>query len=224
MAKKPEILDLNDQIRSVLTFRIRGISPLVQNRFYNKEGIRSAHAGDRTKNRAPRDPAAECANAAHKLTNGGYGFPADGLKGSVIEAAHIDIGLPKTLLKKSFFILADDPVENLCALDFEGEPIMREDRVVIGKGSTDLRYRPQFDDWGIIVRCEFDADAVPPKTLLKLVNRAGFGVGLGEMRPQKGKSFGRYEVDPAYPINIVRLEPTDFLDPTEIKEVTNVAA
>ena len=104
MAKKPEILDLNDQIRSVLTFRIRGISPLVQNRFYNKDGIRNAHAGDRTKNRAPRDPAAECANAAHKLTNGGYGFPADGLKGSVIEAAHVDIGLPKTLLKKSFFI------------------------------------------------------------------------------------------------------------------------
>ena len=89
---------------------------------------------------------------------------------------------------------------------------MREDRVVIGKGSTDLRYRPQFDDWGIIVRCEFDADAVPPKALLKLFNRAGFGVGLGEMRPQKGKSYGRFEVDPGHKIEVVRLEPMEIGD------------
>ena len=36
--------------------------------------------------------------------------------------------------------------------------------------------------------------------IINLMNRAGFGVGLCEMRPEKGKEFGRFEVDTTHVI------------------------
>ena len=72
---------------------------------------------------------------------------------------------------------------------------MREDTVRVGAGSTDLRYRPEFRNWSMILNFEFDAQALTQPTILNLVQRAGFGVGLGEWRPEKGGEYGRFEVD-----------------------------
>lgn len=72
---------------------------------------------------------------------------------------------------------------------------MREDIVRIGQGSTDLRYRPEFRNWSMIIRMEFDSMSLTQNTILNLVQRAGFGVGLGERRPEKGGEYGRFQVD-----------------------------
>jgi hypothetical protein len=72
---------------------------------------------------------------------------------------------------------------------------MREDTVRVGAGSTDLRYRPEFRNWSMILNFEFDAQSLTQPTILNLVQRAGFGVGLGEWRPEKGGEYGRFEVD-----------------------------
>ena len=45
------------------------------------------------------------------------------------------------------------------------------------------------------VRLEFDSQSLTKNTILNLIQRAGFGVGLGEMRPEKGGEYGRFEVD-----------------------------
>jgi hypothetical protein len=62
-------------------------------------------------------------------------------------------------------------------------------------GSTDLRYRPQFDDWSVKITAQVDADILSADILANLVKRAGFGVGIGEWRPEKGGDFGRFEID-----------------------------
>jgi len=190
------VITLEEMQQSVLTTRIIGISPFIQHKWSEKaiQMMRDKHAGVRVKNRDVRDPEQEFRDAAYVCEDGRFGFPAGGVKSCLVGAAHKDIGLEKTLLKKSLFIIPDDPVNNLIALETD-DPLMREDTVRVGAGTTDLRYRPEFRNWSMILNFEFDAQALTQPTILNLVQRAGFGVGLGEWRPEKGGEYGRFEVD-----------------------------
>jgi len=190
------LITLEEMQQSILTTRIKGISALIEHKWSEKaiKMMEDKHAGVKVKNRDVRVPEQEFKDAAYVCEDGRFGFPSGGLKKCMINAAHKDIGLEKTLLKKSLFILPDDTVNNLCAFESD-EPLMRQDIVKVGMGSTDLRYRPEFRNWSMIVRIEFDSQSLTLNTILSLVQRAGFGVGLGEMRPEKGGEYGRFEVD-----------------------------
>ena len=190
------VITLEEMQQSVLTTRIIGKTPFIQHKWSEKaiQMMRDKHAGVRVKNREIRKPEEEFRDAAYVCEDGRFGFPAGGIKACLIGAAHKDIGLEKTLLRKSLFIIPDDPINNLIALETD-DPLMREDTVRVGAGSTDLRYRPEFRNWSMILNFEFDAQALTPPTILNLVQRAGFGVGLGEWRPEKGGENGRFEVD-----------------------------
>ena len=183
----PNVVTLEEMQQSVLTTKIQGVSPFIQHKWSEKavQMMKDKHAGVRVKNREIRDPEQEFRDAAYVCEDGRFGFPAGGIKACLIGAAHKDIGLEKTLLRKSLFILPDDPINNLIALETD-DPLMREDIVRIGMGSTDLRYRPEFRNWSMVLNFEFDAQALTQNTILNLIQRAGFGVGLGEWRPEKG--------------------------------------
>ena len=193
------VITLEEMKQSVLTTKIEGVSPLIEHKWSEKAltMLRDKHAGIKVKNREARDPEAEFHSAYYKCEDGQYGFPAGGIKQCLINAAHKDIGLEKTLLRKSLFIIPDDTINNLCAFETD-DPVMREDIVRIGQGSTDLRYRPEFRYWSMLIRMEFDSMSLTQNTILNLVQRAGFGVGLGEWRPEKGGEYGRFQVDPNF--------------------------
>ena len=112
------VITLEEMQQSVLTTRIIGISPFIQHKWSEKavQMMRDKHAGVRVKNREIRDPEQEFRDAAYVCEDGRFGFPAGGIKACLIGAAHKDIGLEKTLLRKSLFILPDDPINNLIAL------------------------------------------------------------------------------------------------------------
>lgn len=125
-------------------------------------------------------------------------------KTALITAAHKDIGIEKTLVRKAVFLRTLDPGK---VLPMEAcDPVVREDMVRVGAGSADLRYRPQFDTWAVDIELEVDADLLKIEDILNLVNRAGFGVGIGEWRPEKNGEFGRFEIDPTVPITFDTIE------------------
>jgi hypothetical protein len=182
-----------------MELRIKGTTPLIHHNWdeKTKEMMRQKHAGVKTKKRDVRDPDAEFRAATHKTAEGVYGFPSGGIKKCLLNAAHKDIGIEKTLLRKSLFIIADDDSvtgEPICFLDADN-PIMREDVVRVGQGSTDLRYRPEFKDWAITLKIQYDAEALTVDNVLNLFQRAGFGVGIGEWRPEKDGEYGRFQLD-----------------------------
>jgi hypothetical protein len=144
-----------------------------------------------------RNPEEEAEAATHRMSDGSYAVPVTAIKASIISAAHKDLGIEKTAVKKSLFLIADegDLIRMTCS-----EPTVREDIVRIGMGSTDLRYRPQFDDWSVKITAQVDADILSADILANLVKRAGFGVGIGEWRPEKGGDFGRFEIDQGFGI------------------------
>lgn len=193
--------------QSIMTVRIKSLSPFIQHKWSEKslQMMKDKHAGLRVRNREVRDPHQEFLDATYRCEDGRYGFPAGGIKAALIEAAHKDIGLEKKLLRKSLFVRPDDKVNNLIAMETE-EPIMREDVVRIGQSQTDIRYRPEFLDWAMTLKLEFDSQALSQENILNLIERAGFGVGLGEWRPEKDGEYGRFSVDREFAVETQRLE------------------
>lgn len=192
------VINLKQIDQQTLTLTIKSLSPMIQHKWSEKakEMMRQKHAGKKTKTREVRVPEQESIDATYFTDEGTYGFPAGALKAALITAAHKDIGIEKTLVRKSLFVQCYDS-GNVIEM-ITDEPIMREDMVRVGAGSADLRYRPHFKQWSAIVSIDYDAEMLTKDDIINLVNRAGFGVGLCEMRPEKGKEFGRFEVDMAH--------------------------
>lgn len=176
------------------TITIEGITPLIQHQWDEKarQMMRDKHAGKKTKNRDVRDPQSECEAATYKTIGGEFGIPAGALAKCIIGAAHKDIGVEKTLVRKALFIKCNDP-NKVLPMDCS-EPVRREDTVRVGAGSADLRYRPQFDEWSVTFEIEYNADMMQLNDIVNLINLAGFGVGICEWRPEKGGEFGRFKV------------------------------
>lgn len=189
-----------------VNIRIVGLSPLIQHKWSEKakRQMREKHAGKKTKAREVRDPHQEFVDATYYTADGQFGVPVDAIKASWIGAAHKDIGIEKTLVRKALFIQCNDP--NRVIPIESGEPVMREDCVRVGVGSTDLRYRPEFRNWATVITIQFDSSMLTVEDVINLINRAGFGVGIGEWRPEKGGEFGRYGFDAKYGVVSVDLQ------------------
>lgn len=118
-----------------------------------------------------------------------YGFPASAIKKAMVSACRQHAGLPMTVARGAFHVIGD-----LVEINAK-KPVMRTDMVRLENGAADVRYRPEFRDWHMDVKIEYNADVVNPDTLVALLSTAGFAVGLGENRPEKsGDSWGRFNV------------------------------
>ena len=187
--------------KAVMSFTIRGTSPLITHNWDDKakEMMRQKQQEQKkTKEREKRDPNRECMAAAYRTDKGEFGVPGLGLKTAIITAAHKDIGIEKTLVRKALFLLTKDSNKVLPLVG--NEPIMREDMVRVGQGAADLRYRPMWTEWSVDVEFEVDMDLLQETDVIVLVNRAGFGVGICEWRPEKDGEFGRFEIDTTKPV------------------------
>jgi hypothetical protein len=198
-------IKLHPQNIREIRFSVIGTSPYIQHAWSSK-GLNQMRMTAQERKKVPkvaRDPEAEAKGAMYTL-DGKPAFPLLQIKAAMVNAAHKDIGLEKTMFKKSFFIPSDNP-ERLIEMECS-EPIIREDIVRVGRGATDLRYRPEFQTWRVNVIAHYDADNLNAEDIINLVNRAGFGVGVGDWRPEKGGEFGRFKIDTTKAVDTANLE------------------
>jgi hypothetical protein len=183
-----------------ITLTIRGTTPLIQH-CWSEKGLKSMRMTAAERKKIPkvaREPEEEGNAAAYRCADGQYGVPAMAVKSSMIEAAHKDVtGLPKTTVRKALRFREAGVIPMVCS-----DPFIREDIVRVGMGGTDLRYRPQFDDWSVRLTFAFDSDLLNADDVISLVNRAGFSVGIGEWRPEKDGEYGTFEVDDNEPVDV----------------------
>ena len=192
--KDTAVVTLKEQRLATFPVTVEGTTTLIQHNWSEKakQQLRDKHAGKKTKNREVRDPDDEFKRAMYLTADGKHGVPAMSIKSAMITAAHKDLGIEKTLVRKAVRILVDDPgmvLEMDCC-----EPRMVEDVVRVGMNQVDLRYRPYFDQWSVNFMVEIDEDLLTANDLFNLINRAGFGVGIGEWRPEKNGENGRFRV------------------------------
>jgi len=59
-----------------------------------------------------------------------------------------------------------------------------------------------FEEWSIRIPLQVDEGNLSLQNVIDLITRAGFSVGIGEWRPEKGGEFGRFEVDTSVEITV----------------------
>lgn len=124
--------------------------------------------------------------------DGSVGFPVSGIRKSILTAT-TDLGfnVSKAFLNRNLRISGTH--QTMTEIKYK-KMFMREDVVRLGgQGrSFDLRFRPMMTDWSMEIVVQFDRDLLGMETILNLLIRAGFSVGLGDWRPECSGNFGRY--------------------------------
>lgn len=154
--------------------------------------------------KAAKDPVRDFQDSLYRLEDGGYGFPSVGFKCAAVTACTSVEGITKVAARQAFHIMGS-PAFIKTAFDgrlmrtnmariYGSEPEMREDMVRIGMGTADLRYRGQFFPWYAPVTVRFNQNVLSEEQILNLLNTSGFGVGLGEWRPERDGDYGMFHV------------------------------
>jgi len=165
-----------------------------------KEEIRKKQQGRVRKAKEDRAPEEEFKAARYVDGKGRECAPITAVKKAIVTAATAFDDLTKVALRQAIFVSpAADPSSMLVPIEkHDGSPavgIMREDAVTIGINKRGLAYRPEYAEWQLRVRIEFNPRLVSREQLLALVDQAGWGVGICEGRPERSSAlgWGRFE-------------------------------
>ena len=169
-------------------FMLIGDSPLIVHAWSEKakRQMLDKQMKKATTAREAKDPEADYEACFYKTETGAYGFPAIGLKAAMISACRF-ADMKMTLARGAFHIDAE-------MVEVIGDPRPREDMVRVGMGTADIRYRPEFPEWRIPLTLKINASVISPEQVANLLNIAGFGVGIGEWRPERNGQYGRFHV------------------------------
>jgi len=137
--------------------------------------------------KAAKNPEQDYEESLYKHPTGGFGFPSVGFKSAMVSACRFAEGVKMTELRGALHVVGD-------MVKIEGEPQPREDMVRVGMGVADIRYRGEFRKWKAVLTIQFNASIISAEQIANLLNVAGFGVGVGEWRPERNGSFGRFHV------------------------------
>lgn len=188
VASKTASIELPALRIETVEFMLVGDSPLIVHAWSEKakREMLDKHMKKAKQAKEAKDPQEDYEACFHYTKKGAYGFPAVGVKAAMVRACtYLDMKM--TEARGAFHI--DEEF-----LEIIGEPQMREDMVRIGMGKPDIRYRPEFPNWKIMAKIKFIASVMSAEQIANVLNMAGFAVGIGEWRPERNGSYGRFHV------------------------------
>lgn len=207
----PRVIDIPPLQLGTVIIPIKGTAPLIMNRFGDKDAEalsqnRSSKPIHGATKKLQRVPEKEFIAKLHTLdgkeaklikrgakfyAKGRFGFPASGFKKAMVSAAD-QVGLKRAQVSKAFHVISH--YGNL--IEIIGVPEMRFDIVRVGPfKSASPRYRPHFENWSARIEIRFNAAIITPSVLATLIDVAGFGIGVGDWRPEKAGFNGQFSVD-----------------------------
>lgn len=205
-AEKTDITLKPIQIKEV-EITIEGITPLIVNNFNEKSRRQILDTQmKKPKEKEPRNPIEDGMRALYWLTpmpdefteeafekalkeGARFGFPSTGIKQGAVSGAYRNgYTKDKVSVNGAFFIL-----DELLEIKYESMRI-REDYVRLANGSADVRFRPEFTNWSITFKMQYNENKYSLEQILNFINLGGFSCGLGEQRVEKGGNNGSYQV------------------------------
>lgn len=174
----------------IMQLTVIGVTPLVCHAWSEKamKEIESKQGGVATDRRKPKNPKQEFQSARYLDSDGDDCIPAIAFKKAAVDACRNVENISMVQARTAFFVKGD-------LIKIVGsKPIMRTDMVRIPSGA-DIRYRPEYKTWKCKITIEYDASVITEATIVHLFQKAGWGVGIGENRPQKtGNNWGTWRV------------------------------
>jgi len=184
---------------------ILGTTPLVVHGFSEKaKRIMLDNMQGRKSPKTPKDPEQEYEAAFYRLKDGNPGFPVIAFKAALVGGARFYSGVTMTALKQFVFFRGEVGDDGRMLTQIHGEPHMRQDAVTVGRGGTDLRYRPEFPEWTVNLEVTYVTSALTRGSVLSLLDAGGLGVGVGEWRPERDGDFGTFRINPAEEIEVIQ--------------------
>lgn len=212
--KETEVIEIRPLDIKRVKVRITGDTPLIVHAWSEKakrQMLEAQMKTTKTKAKDVRDPYDDFIQSLYWLegkpeestpeafeaavNNGAkWGFPVGAIKQAGNSAAY-RLGWVKNQmqLRGSYFLQTEfgDMAEIKGAV-----PEIREDMVRIGMGSADLRYRGEFKNWYMDMTLEYNASGdMTLEQILNVINAGGYTCGIGEWRPEKDGSFGKYHIE-----------------------------
>ena len=172
-------------------FRIglRGLSPLMVHRWSEKARgqIERTQAQESViGRREKRNPQQDFKGSLYVHPDGGYGFPGSAFRLAAISACRTVHGINMTQARILFNVTDD-----LVKLEAPA-PTMDTRMARVDNGNPDIRYRGVFWPWATEITISYNARAIDPEQIVNLIAIAGEAVGVGEYRPERGGSHGRF--------------------------------
>lgn len=207
VAPKPVVVTIKPPKFREVKLWLVGKTPLVQARFSQKamqemkEKMLAGSTANKSKKREARNFEADFQGAMHVSTDGWVGVPASAFRNACIDVCRM-VGFKMTHAKMSIFIVEDgyDKVDGqpLVRILSEEPPEKLELAVRNATGVADIRVRPMWRKWNILLHVRFDADQFTLDDVYNLVARAGMQIGIGEGRPysksSNGMGYGTFEL------------------------------
>lgn len=191
--------------------RIVGLSDLIVKRMSEKtqEALVSKQGKRSPKAKEARDPEDDFRESLYTMPGSKpagqkgakYGFPASGIKKSVVTAAgrflKDGLALNGKIVEGSLFIVPTESGSDLIRIIHEAnDPYMRSDA---GRnpnsGGAVMIHRGAFSSWAMEFVIRYNASVLSIEQIATLFMWGGFAVGIGEWRPEKGGTYGQYQID-----------------------------
>lgn len=188
-AKNSVAIDLPPLDLRIIEIKVVGDSPLICHAWSEKakKQMLGKQMGEAQHKKAKKDPEQDYKDSLYHLPGDKFGFPAVGFKAAAVSACRFAEGVKMTEARGAFHVLGE-------YVEIDGTPSPREDMVRVGMGTADIRFRGEFKEWSAVLRVRFNAASLSIAQITNLFNTAGFGVGVGEWRPEKDGSYGMFHV------------------------------
>lgn len=216
--KKAEIVTIEPLRIEHRQIIIVGDTPLIVHAWsekVKKEMLEKQQKKTRTSAKAIRDPFAEFMEACYWITEkpkedteeafakaiqsgAKFGFPVTAIKQAAQSTLYRLGVIPNQMIMRGAFFIKGIGENQLGEIITPYPPECREDMVKIGgiSKTSDLRYRPCFNDWKMVLDIEYNASSdMTWEQIVNGINTAGFMNGIGEWRPEKDGQFGRFHVE-----------------------------
>lgn len=190
--EKVEFIQIPPLNIRVASLKLVGDSPLIVHNWSekSKKEMLDKQMKKATKGKEAKDPQKDFEDSLYEHPDGGFGFPAVAFKNAAVTACtSLNKAITKVAARQAFHVRGE-------LVKIDGDlPTPREDMVRVGMGTADIRYRGEFKAWSATLTIEYNPHALSLEQIVNLFNHAGFGVGVGEWRPEKNGQYGRFSVE-----------------------------
>lgn len=179
----------------MVKIKVKGLSPLIMHRWDEKAKKQMLDKQmKKSVKKEAKDPKQQYESSVYWMDGGTVGFPADGFKKAMVRGAK-QLGLTMTDMRTGFFVHGEySQKEDRELVPIYGSVSMREDMVRIANNTSDIRYRGQVNNWEATLNISYNSVVVSFDQIVNMLEAAGYGVGVGEWRPERDGIFGRFEV------------------------------
>ena len=185
-----------------ISITIRGVTPLLQNRFTEAAELAVSNAGKRALNGHKGTPREQAEPKCYRDAEGRFILPGINVFRSIIDAGkYSKSGRSKITTQKSSMIPAFASIDTLeCLLtDHDDNPLTDfevDSRAVVipSTGGRIMAHRPRFDQWQLSFILQLDTSECDEKLMRSIVDDAGSKIGLGDFRPDRKGLFGKFKV------------------------------